>query len=107
MDIHLLPSFTFLCLLFNKNVKLIVPEIFREQLYVSSNSKWPQQAIMPQYDELESNMCFGLFVLTLLAPCISESCIKTKTGLNFYFHTSLWCLKRFYEGLKGHKEVRK
>ena len=21
--------------------------------------------------------------------------------LNFYFHTSLWCLKRFYEGFKG------
>ena len=24
-----------------------------------------------------------------------------KTNLNFYFHTSLWCLKRFNEGLKG------
>ena len=24
-----------------------------------------------------------------------------KTKLNFYFHTSFWCLKRFYEGLKG------
>ena len=23
-------------------------------------------------------------------PCISESCIKTKTNLNFYFDTSLW-----------------
>ena len=23
-----------------------------------------------------------------------------KTKLNFYFHTSFWCLKRFYEGLK-------
>ena len=22
--------------------------------------------------------------------------------INFYFDTSLWCLKRFYEGLKGH-----
>ena len=22
-----------------------------------------------------------------------------KNKLNFYFHTSLWCLKRFYEGL--------
>ena len=21
--------------------------------------------------------------------------------LKFYFHTSLWCLKRFYEGLQG------
>ena len=34
------------------------------------------------------------------APCISESCIEIKIKLNFYFHTSLWCLKRFYEGLK-------
>ena len=24
-----------------------------------------------------------------------------KIKLNFYFRTSLWCLKRFYEGLKG------
>ena len=42
---------------------------------------------------------------------------RKKIKLNFYFHTSLWCLKRFYEGLKGlhktfwdtthHKEVRK
>ena len=24
-----------------------------------------------------------------------------KIELNFYFHTSLWYLKRFYEGLKG------
>ena len=38
---------------------------------------------------------------------------REKIKLNFYFHTSLRCLKRFYEGLKGihktflrhHKEV--
>ena len=24
---------------------------------------------------------------------------REKINLNFYFHTSLWCLKRFYEGL--------
>ena len=28
---------------------------------------------------------------------------RGKIDLNFYFHTSLWYLKRFYEGLKGHK----
>ena len=34
-------------------------------------------------------------------------------NLNFYFHTSLWYLKRFYKGLQGlpktlhHKEVWK
>ena len=41
--------------------------------------------------------------LTLPAPFISESCIEIKINLNFYFHTSLWCLKRFYEGV--HKTV--
>ena len=35
---------------------------------------------------------------TLPTPCISESCIEIKINLNFYFHTSLRCLKRFYEG---------
>ena len=33
-------------------------------------------------------------VLTLPAPCISESCIKITINLNFYFHTSLWCLTK-------------
>ena len=36
---------------------------------------------------------------TLNVPCISESCMEIKMKLNFYFHTSLWGLKRFYEGL--------
>ena len=31
--------------------------------------------------------------------CIFESCIEIKIKLNFSFHTSLWCLKKFYEGL--------
>ena len=39
--------------------------------------------------------------LTLKDPFISESCTEIKIMLNLYFHTSLWCLKRFYEGLKG------
>ena len=34
---------------------------------------------------------------------ILESCIKIKIILNFYFYTSLWCLKSFYEGLLGLK----
>ena len=37
--------------------------------------------------------------VTLPFSCISESCIEIKIKLNFYFHTSLSCLKRFYEGL--------
>ena len=37
--------------------------------------------------------------LTLNDPCISESCTETKIKLNFYFHTFLWYLIRFYEDL--------
>ena len=35
------------------------------------------------------------FLLTLKDPLISESCTEMKIESNFYFHTSLWCLKRF------------
>ena len=38
-------------------------------------------------------------------PCISESCIQIKIKLNSHFHTSLWCLKRFYEDLKDLHEI--
>ena len=32
---------------------------------------------------------------------------REKIKLNFYFHLSLWCLEKFYEGLKGlHKTFR-
>ena len=52
---------------------------------------------------------FGMLVfftnLTLKDPCISESCIEIKIKLNFYFHTSLWCLERFYESVKGLHET--
>ena len=37
--------------------------------------------------------------LTLQEPFISQSCIEIKIELNFYFPTSLWCLKRFCEVL--------
>ena len=34
-------------------------------------------------------------LLTLPAPILDK---EKKINLNFYFHASLWCLKRFYEG---------
>ena len=37
-------------------------------------------------------------ILIFPAPWISESCFKIN-NLNFYFHTSLWYLKKIYEGL--------
>ena len=39
--------------------------------------------------------------LTFPAPYISESCIKIKINLNFYFDTSLWSLKRFHEAFEA------
>ena len=44
-------------------------------------------------------------------PSRPSSGQREKINLNFHFHISLWCLKRFYEGLKGllkpQKEVGK
>ena len=40
----------------------------------------------------------SISILTLNDLCISESCIEIKIKLNFYFHTSLWRLNKFYEG---------
>ena len=45
-------------------------------------------------------------ILTFPAGCISESCIKIKINLNFYFHTSLWCRKRFYDTTKPFKPYK-
>ena len=39
--------------------------------------------------------------LTLNATCISESCIEIKINFDFYFHTSLWCLKRLIMAFKA------
>ena len=42
-----------------------------------------------------------------LNPSRQESCIEIKINSNVYFHTSLWCLKRFYEGLGASKGFMK
>ena len=52
--------------------------------------EWSPDSLMESYFTGE---------LTLKGPIIYESCIEIKSELNFYFLTSLWCLKRFYEGL--------
>ena len=41
---------------------------------------------------------YGFNNLTPFVPIPDK---KKKKKLNFYFHSSLWCLKRFYGGLKG------
>ena len=37
----------------------------------------------------------------LFNPSRTDPGRREKINLNLYFHTSLWCFKRFYEGLKG------
>ena len=43
------------------------------------------------------------YYLTLNIPCISESFIEMKTKLNFYFHTSLCCLKGLWGTTKKYE----
>ena len=43
---------------------------------------------------------FGHFLI-LCMKGLKLTALKEKIYLNVYIHTSLWCLKRFYEGLKG------
>ena len=62
-----------------------IAEFKNNSNFISTES---HQQILSDYKEL-----------TLNVWCISESCSEIKINLNFYFHTSLWCLKRFYEGL--------
>ena len=34
-------------------------------------------------------------------PYCADAGRREKINLSFYFHASLWCLKTFYEGLRG------
>ena len=42
-----------------------------------------------------------MFISSVINPSRPDPGRREKINLNFYFHTSLWCLKTFYEGLKG------
>ena len=57
---------------------------------------WNSEGIVNQ---VRSMICVHFKVL-LYPSCLNPG-RREKIKLNFYFHTSLWCLKRFYEGLKG------
>ena len=60
------------------------------------------------YVFLQASQLPKLQNLTILVPCISESCsIEIKIKLNLYFHTSLWCLKRFYDDLQACNFIKK
>ena len=60
-------------------------------------------------DLIENNLELNIFQ-KLLTSCRSQANSlnifrpdierREKVNLNFYFDASLWCLKRFYDGLK-------
>ena len=41
-----------------------------------------------------------IYFLPVFNPSRPDFGRGEKINLNFYFHTSLWCFKRFYEGFK-------
>ena len=43
----------------------------------------------------------SLLSVLKLSPSCPNPRQREKIELNFYFHTSLWCLKRCYESVKG------
>ena len=47
--------------------------------------------------------CFSLKIIQKIRAKSSrpDPRRREKINLNFYFHTSFWCIKRFYEGLEG------
>ena len=44
-------------------------------------------------------------VVIVINPSRPNPRRRVKIKLSSYVHTSLWCLKRFYEGLKGIKGI--
>ena len=68
----------------------------------NGNNKWNFILMLKEFSDLEPKI-FPLLsykCLTLPAPSISESYIKIKINLNFYFDTSLWCPKGFMKAFK-------
>ena len=61
------------------------------------------QAVLIHFFKVQGT-CLGATVETL-NPSRPSAGRKEKIKLNFYFHTSLWFLKKFYEGLKGLHET--
>ena len=70
-----------------KNIWPLDRRLFRKTESVSENLEDFKLIILAGFDFNPS------------LPRIPEKCNKVKINLNVYFHTSLWCLWRFYEGL--------
>ena len=64
---------------------------------VSKEEKnWPMSCACAL--SLKGNLCFREWWQIVINPPRPDPKQRGKINLNFYFHTSLWCLKRFYEG---------
>ena len=97
------------CFLEQNSIRVISNPYWRQQIDRSTKVERQLLLILIFKNELEKK-CFsrGFFLKKEKAPNWSCFIVLTrpnpgrreKINLNFYFHTSLWCLKRFYEGLK-------
>ena len=78
-------------------------------LFISVRHFWTYNNLIlqRQYDSIcRHGFDYGFYsskdlTINLLIPFRPNPGRREKIKLNFYFHTSFWCLKRFYEGLKG------
>ena len=59
--------------------------------------KWSQIVKNLYYHQI----CLGFCRKVNTYPFCFDLGQREKINLNFYFHISFWCLKRFYEALKG------
>ena len=60
---------------------------------------------VPCYFSLTSKLNFHFYNIFNLSRRNSGG--TEKVNLNFYFHSSLWCFKRFNEGLAGENKTAK
>ena len=52
------------------------------------------------------NLAYFVPIWNILTLPVPDPGRREKINLNFYFYISLWCLQRFYQGLKGlHKTI--
>ena len=65
-------------------------------MYLFTGTKYSMKASFT--DEISTRV-------SIINPSRPDPGRREKINLNFYFHTSLWCLKRFYEGLLGLSET--
>ena len=100
-------------------IKQFIPwlkNIFKVEITVSGTAEWKLQKILTT--KILLTYCFKFIVskkssvflwcrckVIYLNPSHPNSGRREKINLNFYFHISLWCLKRFYEDLKGFHKI--